>query len=293
MSDIYVGELQNEQGIPIYPHTEADVVFCLDGESVQNKLERTEDVLGDVTGKTDYLEVSDSSILATSKATNALKKLVETVQSTANAVKTALAGKLNNSGTSTHSGTVDFRKTGVAPSATAYSAAPIVITTDYNNDADARPGMGFHLAGCTAGYLYLDNDGHLKFVRNSGKVENVTGLNGNLITYNASENAFYAQNYATGVKKKLGSGTPTMVHQHSSSWNNSVTLTVTVPAGNKFIVDEKYQKLTFDSGSTVTETASHSSGTVYTATADTTVTYIITTSGCRASLSLAVTYWEG
>lgn len=72
MSDIYKGELQDNQGNTLYPHTEADVVFCADGETAQSKLNKYEDSLGNVTGKTDSLEVDNSNILATSKA---VKKL--------------------------------------------------------------------------------------------------------------------------------------------------------------------------------------------------------------------------
>ena len=38
MSDIYVGELQDEDGNTVYPHTEADVCFCTDGKNVQEKI---------------------------------------------------------------------------------------------------------------------------------------------------------------------------------------------------------------------------------------------------------------
>lgn len=74
MSDIYKGELQDNLGNTVYPHTESDVVFCADGETVQEKLTKQEDALGNVTGTTDSLEVSDKNILATSEATNALEK---------------------------------------------------------------------------------------------------------------------------------------------------------------------------------------------------------------------------
>lgn len=73
MSNIYKGEMQDYQGNTIYPHTEADVVFCSDGETVQEKLVKQETALGSVTGKTDSLEVNDSNILATSMAVHKLK----------------------------------------------------------------------------------------------------------------------------------------------------------------------------------------------------------------------------
>ena len=69
MADIYKGELQDNKGNTVYPHTEADVVFCSDGERVQEKLAKTEEVLGDSTGKTGSLEVNDSQKLVTSDAT--------------------------------------------------------------------------------------------------------------------------------------------------------------------------------------------------------------------------------
>ena len=71
MGNIYKGEMQDNIGNTVYPHTESDVVFCSDGETAQAKLARYEDALGNVTGTTDSLEVSDSNILATSKAVNA------------------------------------------------------------------------------------------------------------------------------------------------------------------------------------------------------------------------------
>lgn len=72
MSNIYKGEMQDYEGNTVYPHTEADVVFCTDGTTVQNKLNKYENAIGSVTGKTDSLEVSDSNVLATAKAVNTL-----------------------------------------------------------------------------------------------------------------------------------------------------------------------------------------------------------------------------
>ena len=74
MSNIYKGELQDNQGNTIYPHTEADLVFCADGTTIQSKVAEMGAVTDGVTGRTDSLEVSDSNILATSKATNALNQ---------------------------------------------------------------------------------------------------------------------------------------------------------------------------------------------------------------------------
>ena len=68
MSDIYKGELQDYEGNTIYPHSEADVIFCTDGETAQSKLNKYEEALGDVTGVTDSLEVDDSKILVSAKA---------------------------------------------------------------------------------------------------------------------------------------------------------------------------------------------------------------------------------
>ena len=76
MADIQRGELQDNLGNVIYPHTEADLVFCADGESVQEKLVKTEDALGNVTGTTDSLEVSDPNILVSSVATKTLSNTV-------------------------------------------------------------------------------------------------------------------------------------------------------------------------------------------------------------------------
>lgn len=74
MADIYKGELQDNNGNTIYPHTEADVVFCADGETTQEKLAKYEEGLGHVTGTTDSLEVDDSNILASSKALHKLNQ---------------------------------------------------------------------------------------------------------------------------------------------------------------------------------------------------------------------------
>ena len=68
MSDIYKGELQDYEGNTIYPHSEADVIFCADGDTAQSKLNKYENALGNVTGVTDSLEVNDSKILASAKA---------------------------------------------------------------------------------------------------------------------------------------------------------------------------------------------------------------------------------
>lgn len=68
MSDIYKGELQDYEGNTIYPHSEADVIFCTDGETTQSKLNKYENALGKVTGVTDSLEVDDSKILVSAKA---------------------------------------------------------------------------------------------------------------------------------------------------------------------------------------------------------------------------------
>ena len=68
MSDIYKGELQDYEGNTIYPHSEADVIFCTDGETAQTKLNKYEEALGKVTGVTDSPEVDDSKILVSAKA---------------------------------------------------------------------------------------------------------------------------------------------------------------------------------------------------------------------------------
>lgn len=72
MSNIYKGEMQDYEGNTVYPHTEADVVFCTDGTTAQSKLNKYENALGSVTGKTDSLEVSDSNVVASAKAVNTL-----------------------------------------------------------------------------------------------------------------------------------------------------------------------------------------------------------------------------
>ena len=74
MANTYRGEIQDNKGNTVYPHTESEIVFCPDGENVQEKLTKYENALGNVTGTTDSLEVSDSNILATSKALNVLNE---------------------------------------------------------------------------------------------------------------------------------------------------------------------------------------------------------------------------
>ena len=72
MADIYKGELQDNLGNTVYPHTEADVVFCADGKTAQEKLAGYENALGGVTGTSSSLEVNDANILATTEATKKL-----------------------------------------------------------------------------------------------------------------------------------------------------------------------------------------------------------------------------
>jgi len=69
MADIQKGELQDNLGNTIYPHTESEIVFCPDGETVQEKLLKTEGVLGESNGTTGSLEINDSKKLVTSDAT--------------------------------------------------------------------------------------------------------------------------------------------------------------------------------------------------------------------------------
>ncbi len=77
MSDIYKGELQDYEGNTIYPHSEADVIFCTDGETTQSKLNKYENALGKVTGVTDSLEVDDSKILVSAKALHKVNSSLE------------------------------------------------------------------------------------------------------------------------------------------------------------------------------------------------------------------------
>lgn len=72
MSNIYKGEFQDYEGNVVYPHTTADVVYTTDGKTVQSKLNQLGEGLDGVTGRTDSPEVSDSNILASSKAVNTI-----------------------------------------------------------------------------------------------------------------------------------------------------------------------------------------------------------------------------
>ena len=76
MAEILKGELQDYQGNTLYPHTDSDVVFCTDGQTVQDKLAKIEGVLGNTTGKSSSLEVSNANILATTEATHQLAENV-------------------------------------------------------------------------------------------------------------------------------------------------------------------------------------------------------------------------
>lgn len=66
MSDIYKGELQDYQGNTVYPHTEADVVFCTDGGNVQERLVEHDTKLNETTNS---LEVNNKDIIPDSRAT--------------------------------------------------------------------------------------------------------------------------------------------------------------------------------------------------------------------------------
>ena len=74
MANTYRGEIQDNKGNTVYPHTESEIVFCPDGDNVQEKLLKYENALGNVTGTTGSLEIGDANILATTEAT---KKLSE------------------------------------------------------------------------------------------------------------------------------------------------------------------------------------------------------------------------
>lgn len=76
MSKIYRGEMQDNLGNTIYPHTEAGLVYCSDGETVQEKLTGTAETLDGITGVSDSTELDDSTKLATSKAVNTLRNNV-------------------------------------------------------------------------------------------------------------------------------------------------------------------------------------------------------------------------
>ena len=77
MSKIYRGEMQDNLGNTIYPHTEAGLVYCSDGETVQEKLTGTAETLDGITGVSDSTELDDSTKLATSKAVNTLRSNVK------------------------------------------------------------------------------------------------------------------------------------------------------------------------------------------------------------------------
>lgn len=76
MSKIYRGEMQDNLGNTIYPHTEAGLVYCSDGETVQEKIAGTAETLDGITGVSDSTELDDNTKLATSKAVNTLRSNV-------------------------------------------------------------------------------------------------------------------------------------------------------------------------------------------------------------------------
>lgn len=76
MSKLYRGEMQDNLGNTIYPHTEAGLVYCSDGETVQEKIAGTAETLDGITGVSDSTELDDNTKLATSKAVNTLRNNV-------------------------------------------------------------------------------------------------------------------------------------------------------------------------------------------------------------------------
>lgn len=76
MSKIYRGEMQDNLGNTIYPHTEAGLVYCADGETIQQKIADMAETLDGITGVSDSTELDDSTKLATSKAVKTLKDSV-------------------------------------------------------------------------------------------------------------------------------------------------------------------------------------------------------------------------
>lgn len=181
--------------------TELDEKFSTLEESVDEKIAEA--------GKPLSSDADDWGLIANYGEYSADAKTVgeefEAVDEEMAQILTALASKLNNTGVQHYKeGRLLFDRD-VTPNSGSYTAAPIIlqtVSTDAGTDGVVS-GVGFHNMGAVAGLLYLDNDGHLKFVRNSGVRENIT--DGNNITYE-SDGYFYATNIATGVKKKLGSG---------------------------------------------------------------------------------------
>ena len=111
--------------------------------------------------------------------------------------------KLNNTGTQGYrNGQLVFYRDNTANSS-AWASAPVVVEAQTGTNTYARAGIGFHLPNCYGGFFYLNNDGQLRLILHNGADTNVTGLNGNYITYNTSDGNFYIYNAATGVQKKI------------------------------------------------------------------------------------------
>lgn len=99
--------------------------------------------------------------------------------------------------------------------------------------------------------------------------------------------------YIEGVRATKESIEPTLINKTGSSWNNTGTLQTVVPANNYFIVDVSCLRTDYESSSPIiTETSSHTLNTVYYASIDTTVTYSVYTERTKASISMAVIYWN-
>ena len=86
MAEILKGELQDYQGNTLYPHSKADVIFCSDGKTAQEKFTKYENALGTVTGTSGSTTVNDANVLATTEAT---KKLSDRVVKYENALGNA------------------------------------------------------------------------------------------------------------------------------------------------------------------------------------------------------------
>lgn len=95
MSKIYRGEMQDNLGNTIYPHTEAGLVYCSDGETVQEKIAGTAETLDGITGVSDSTELDDSTKLATSKAVNTLRSNVNSSLKDSNTNESFNFGSLN------------------------------------------------------------------------------------------------------------------------------------------------------------------------------------------------------
>ncbi|MBU9728262.1 hypothetical protein, partial [Diplocloster modestus] len=70
MSEILKIECQDENGNIFYSHTSADVVFCADGETVEQKLAALEEADRNINNNLSWQKLSESGVVGSSNPVN-------------------------------------------------------------------------------------------------------------------------------------------------------------------------------------------------------------------------------